>query len=86
MILPVDPTTIADLDRLGVLIDRNGIEAVPAHLLDAVIETAEQLGIRPVAKQVLADPAEPTVARERAFAHVAYGLFGARERAAATAN
>lgn len=84
MILPLDPTTVADLDRLGVLIDRDGIDAVPRHLVDAVVDSATALGIRPVAKDVLADPSEPRVARERAFALVAFGLIGAGERVAVT--
>lgn len=67
-------TTQFDLDRIGRTIDIDGLRAVPAPLLDAVIASARQLRLRPVATAVLADPRAPTVARERAFGLVAMTL------------
>lgn len=78
MILPIDTDLIADLDRVGSLMDRDGFDAVPVHLLRAIAEEAKT--IRPAAASVLLDPADPTVARERAFAVIACSLIGARSR------
>lgn len=80
MILPIDTTLLADLDRVGTIIGEHGIDAVPAHLLRTLTTDAKQLGVRPVAADVLADTADTAVARERAFAVLAYGLIGARSR------
>lgn len=80
MILPLDPHAVADLDRIGTIIDRNGINAVPEQLLHALARDAKDAGIRPVAASILVDPADPTVARERAFAVLACSLIGARNR------
>jgi hypothetical protein len=80
MILPIDHAVIADLDRVGSIIGTAGITDVPEHLLHTLADDAKQLGIRPVAASVLADPQSPTVVRERAFAVLAYGLIGAHAR------
>lgn len=80
MILPLDPTAIADLDRIGTIIDRDGLGAVPDHLLHDLARDAKSAGVRTVAASVLVDPADPIVARERAFAVLACGLIGARSR------
>ena len=77
MILPLDTDIVADLDRVGAFIDRDGIAAVPDHLLAAIASVAKQLGIRPVATAVLVGHDDPDVARERAFSKVANGIVGA---------
>ena len=77
MILPLDHDIVADLDRVGAIIDRDGIAAVPDHLLLTIAEDAKHHGIRPVATAVLIGHDDPDVARERAFSKVACGLIGA---------
>ena len=78
MILPLDTEILADLDRVGAIIDRDGIAAVPDHLLLAIADDAKQLGIRRVAADVLVGHDDPDVARERAFSKVACSIVGAR--------
>jgi len=78
MILPLDTDVLADLDRVGAIIDRDGIAAVPDHLLVAIADDAEHYGIRPVAAEILVGHDDPDVARERAFSKVACSLVGAR--------
>ena len=80
MILPLDPHAITDLDRIGSIIDRHGLAAVPDQLLQTLAHDAKEAGIRPVAASVLVDPNDPIVARERAFAVLACGLIGATSR------
>jgi len=80
MILPLDNDIVADLDRVGAIIDRDGIAAVPDHLLMTIAADAKQYGIRPVATAVLIGHDDPDVARERAFSKVANGIVGARGR------
>lgn len=80
MILPIDSDVIADLDRVGAIIDRDGIDAVPGHLLDHLAADAKTLGVTTVATDVLLDATDPSVARERAFGVLAYRLMGARNR------
>ncbi|MFW2333450.1 hypothetical protein [Ilumatobacter sp.] len=77
MILPLDTDVLSDLDRAGAIIDRDGIAAVPEHLLLAIADDAKQLGIRPVATSVLVGHDDPAVARERAFSKVACSIVGA---------
>jgi hypothetical protein len=84
MILPLDTHHLADLDRVGSILDRDGIGAVPDRLLQALADDAKTLGVRPVAASVLLDPRDPPVVRERAFAVLATGLIGARSRQALT--
>jgi len=80
MILPLDTDVFADLDRVGAIIDRDGIAAVPHHLLVAIADDAKHHGIRPVATAVLVGDDDPDVVRERAFGKVACSLVGARGR------
>ena len=77
MILPLDTDVLSDLDRVGAIIDCDGIAAVPQHLLLAVAHDAKRLGIRPIATDVLIGHDDPDVARERAFSKVANSLVGA---------
>lgn len=80
MILPLDTHDISDLDRVGAIIDRHGLAAVPVGLLETLAHDAKTLGVRPVAACVLLDENDPVVVRERAFAVLASGLIGARTR------
>lgn len=82
MILPLDIHHLADLDRVGSIIDRDGIGAVPEPLLRTLADDAKTLGVRPIAASVMIDAHDPPVARERAFAILATGLIGARSRQA----
>ncbi|MEO6571011.1 MAG: hypothetical protein ABIO83_05640 [Ilumatobacteraceae bacterium] len=77
MILPIDSHLIADLDRIGFLIDDGGLATVPQHLLRTVVDDAKQLGVRPVAVRVLEDGTDPIVVRERAFGLVAASIANA---------
>ena len=86
MILPLDLNTVADIDRIGSIIDQNGFGAVPEDLLLTLARDAKDAGVRPIAASVLVDPNDPIVARERAFAVVACGLIGARTRLPAPTN
>ncbi len=80
MILPLDPHAVADLDRIGSIIDQHGLDAVPDQLLHSLAHDAKEAGVRTTAASVLVDPNDPIVARERAFAVLACGLIGARSR------
>jgi len=80
MILPLDTQQIADLDRVGTIIDRQGIDAVPDGLLQSLARDAKTLGVRPVSASILIDRHDPSVARERAFAVLATGLRRAHAR------
>ena len=53
-----------------------GIEATTPETLEALAETAEAVGVSPVLVEVLVDPREPVVARERAFSLVACAISG----------
>ena len=63
--------TIDDIERIGRSLDEHGLDAFSSAELRAVARTARELGGSPVLAAVLADPAEPAVARMRAF-----GLLG----------
>ncbi len=54
-------------------IDADGIEA-HEDLARTIVTAASRLGLCPVLVDVLADPAEPTAARERAFGRLALSL------------
>lgn len=86
MILPLDPHAVADLDRIGSIIDQHGLDAVPDQLLQSLAHDAKEAGVRTTAASVLVDPNDPIVARERAFAVLACGLIGARSRRSSTAD
>lgn len=53
-----------------------GIAATSPETLEALAETAEAVGVSPVLVEVLVDPAEPVVARERAFSLVTCAVSG----------
>ena len=57
-----------------------GIEATSPQALEVLAETAEAVGVSPVLVDVLVDPSEPLVVRERAFSLVACAVSGAVRR------
>ena len=64
------------LDRFADAIEAKGIAAVPAELLISLVDVARRLDVSPVALQVLVDPTEPEVVRERAYSRVAIQVVG----------
>lgn len=68
---PVPPA--ATLASWGARIAADGMRA-HEDLAREVVEVAAALGLCPVLVDVLADPGEPTVARERAFGRLAQAL------------
>lgn len=69
--------TRESLEGLAQRVDVAGIEATSPQALQALAETAESVGVSSVLVEVLVDPSEPMVARERAFAIVACAVSGA---------
>ncbi len=71
-----DPAQGLDADiltKLGFQVDLDGIEA-HEDAARVLVDAARVRGIRPVLVEVLSDPSEPSVARTRAFGHLAYAL------------
>lgn len=64
------------LDRFADAIEANGISAVPAELMIALVAVARSVDASAVAIAVLVDPTEPEVVRERAFGRVAIQVVG----------
>lgn len=69
------------LDRFSAAIEAEGIEAVSADLIVSFVEVARSVDASTVAIGVLADPSEPTVARERAFCKLSIQIVGRTDRA-----
>lgn len=67
------PLSIAAVERLAWAIERDGL-VDHHHVVAEVAARAADAGISPVLVGVLADPAEPEVARIRAFGIVALAL------------
>lgn len=66
--------SLSQLEQIGWTIDRSGLTDVPEQQLVQIAKEAIRLGVRPISAGVLADPSEPSVARQRAFGWVANGL------------
>jgi hypothetical protein len=66
--------SLTELEQIGWTIERSGLANVTDQRLAEIAHEAIQLGIRPIAAGVLADPSEPSVARQRAFGRIASGL------------
>ncbi len=71
--LAVDVPTAGMLSAWAARIDADGI-AAHEDLARRVVVAASRSGLCPVLVDVLADPAEPSVARERAFGRLAAAL------------
>ena len=65
----------ARLDHLAHELADRGIDAVEPALIE-IVGLAQAAGVASVALSVLADPAEPAIARARAFGMVATDLVG----------
>lgn len=68
--------TRTSLEGLARRVAEAGLAAAAPADLTTLAETAEVVGISPVLVEVLVDPAEPTVARERAFSLIACAVSG----------
>ena len=69
--------TLADLDGLARTIDQRGIDAVPATLIRSLADDARADGASTTLTTLIVDPAEPRVARERAFVKLGARVTGA---------
>ena len=73
------------LEGLARRVAESGLAAAPAADLNVLAETAEVIGLSPVLTEVLVDPSEPIVARERAFSLIACAVSGRVRRGVALA-
>jgi hypothetical protein len=73
--------THRDLDRIALVIDADGLDAVPSQFLHDVARHAARLGVGAVAAEVLVDTEAPVVVRERAFGRLAAHVANAERRA-----
>jgi hypothetical protein len=64
------------LDRFADAIEAQGIAAVSAELLTSLVDVARSVDASPVALEVLVDPTEPEVVRERAYCKIAIQVVG----------
>ena len=71
-------TTITreSLEGLATSVAVAGISSTNPDAPEALAETAQAVGVSPVVVDVLVDPAQPTVARERAFSLVSFAVSG----------
>lgn len=65
------------ITRTADVIEREGIAAAESAVA-AIVHGARALDLRSVAADVLGDPSEPAVARERAFGKVTTSVLAAR--------
>lgn len=70
------PPALDLLDRFAAALDADGIAAVPAELFVALAAAARAVDASPVVIEVLVDPMEPAVVRERAFRKLAIQIVG----------
>jgi hypothetical protein len=68
--------TRTSLEGLARRVAESGLTAAAPGDLDVLAETAEVIGLNPVLAEVLVDPSEPIVARERAFSLIACAVSG----------
>jgi hypothetical protein len=78
MTLCATPTT-HNLDELAWKIDRNGVRSVEREVSDVAC-SARQLGLAPVAAEILADRWAPSPVRARAYSKVAMAIASAAAR------
>src|SRR6187399_3337119 len=74
-------TSPAILDRFAEIVERDGIEHVPAGLLNELLAAGRAVDASAVAMAVVVDPTEPAVARERAFGLLSIQIIGRADRA-----
>jgi hypothetical protein len=70
----MNSVSLTQLDQIGWTIERRGIAGVPDQVIAQIADDAVRLGVRPVSAGVLANPADPAAARERAFGRIAPAL------------
>lgn len=68
--------TRISLQGLASRVAESGISATSPESLEQLADVAESVGVSHVLCEVLVDPAEPMVARERAFALVSCAVSG----------
>lgn len=64
------------LEGLARRVAESGLAAATPADLNALAESAQVVGLNPILAEVLVDPAEPTVARERAFSRITCAVSG----------
>jgi hypothetical protein len=79
--LPIDPR---DLERIAAHIDRHGMAGVNT-VIAAIVQAARRIGANPVLVSVLANSAEPEIARARAFGMLAMHMARHGDPAVSTA-
>lgn len=72
----MEAPTAATLERIADHIAAGGIELLPARLLREFVDAARWAGASEVLIEVLVDPTEPAVARERAYAKLTSRIVG----------
>ncbi len=68
--------TRTTLEGLARRVAESGLTAVTPSDLDLLAAVAESAGVSPVLSDVLVDPAEPLVVRERAFSLISCAVSG----------
>ena len=74
------------LRRFAEILERDGIEHVPASLLNELLGAARAVDASAVAMAVVVDPTEPAVARERAFGLLSTQIIGRADRVPVPCN
>jgi len=83
----MERTTSPDvLRRFAEVVERDGIEHVPADLLNELLGAGRDVDASAVAMAVVVDPTEPAVARERAFRLLSIQIIGRFDRAPVPCN
>jgi hypothetical protein len=68
--------TRISLEGLARRVAESGLAAATPADLNVLAETAEVVGLNPILGEVLVDPSEPIVARERAFSLITCAVSG----------
>jgi hypothetical protein len=68
--------TLNLLERFADAMEADGIAAVSAELLTGLVDAAHSVAASPIAIEVLLDPTEPAVVRERAYGKLAAQIIG----------
>ena len=71
------PQTIATLDDLALRVATHGVDS-ERGAVSTLVRQARHAGLDPVLADIVVDPREPFVARQRAFGEILAGLARAR--------
>jgi hypothetical protein len=74
------------LRRFAEVLERDGIEHVPADLLNDLLGAGRAVDASAIAMAVVVDPTEPAVARERAFGLLSVQIIGRADRVLAACH